>query len=322
MRSELAFSADDLARTRFAVSPMWEVVTSYRLLRGTTTHPVHRPWAAQVHPRVAAAGLYSGWLAELVPAGSYIPDFLTPPPDDPAPAIEAELAAIRATPAEHVRADLAKLPGSPRRRALAADPAGRLAKLIAEIEVYWELALAPYWARIRAVLDADVYHRARQAAERGVGHLFDDLHSSLSWDDNTLRLVRKQCQMTRETPGPGLLLVPSAFASQSLSWIRPPLIPQVAYRARGTGTLWEQRPSPRTDAIAAVIGRSRTLLLAELAAPASTTELARRTGISAAGVSQHLTALREAGLVSTHRAGRFVLYARTAAAESLITAAP
>ncbi len=74
------------------------------------------------------------------------------------------------------------------------------------------------------------------------------------------------------------------------------------------------------DAIAAVLGRSRTLLLAELAAPASTTELARRTGISAAGVSQHLAALRGAGMVSAHRAGRSVLYARTAVAESLLAA--
>ncbi|GLY92309.1 ArsR/SmtB family transcription factor [Actinoallomurus iriomotensis] len=74
----------------------------------------------------------------------------------------------------------------------------------------------------------------------------------------------------------------------------------------------------RAEAIAAVIGRSRTTLLAELEAPASTTDLARRTGISAAGVSQHLTALRDAGMVSAHRPGRSVLYARTALAESLL----
>jgi DNA-binding transcriptional ArsR family regulator len=56
-------------------------------------------------------------------------------------------------------------------------------------------------------------------------------------------------------------------------------------------------------------------------APASTTQLAHRTGLSPAGVSQYLTALRDAGLVSAHRAGRSVLYARTAAAETLLKAA-
>jgi DNA-binding transcriptional ArsR family regulator len=58
----------------------------------------------------------------------------------------------------------------------------------------------------------------------------------------------------------------------------------------------------------------------ELEAPAPTTELAHRTGISTAAVSQHLTALRDAGIVSAHRAGRSVLYARTAVAESLLAA--
>lgn len=70
-----------------------------------------------------------------------------------------------------------------------------------------------------------------------------------------------------------------------------------------------------------MLGRSRTRLLTELDTPASTTELAHRTGLSPAGVSQYLTALRDAGLVSAHRAGRSVLYARTAAAETLLKAA-
>jgi DNA-binding transcriptional ArsR family regulator len=64
----------------------------------------------------------------------------------------------------------------------------------------------------------------------------------------------------------------------------------------------------------------RARLLTELDVPASTTELATRTGLSASGVSQYLTALRDAGLVSVHRTGRFVLYARTGAAESLLAA--
>ncbi|GAA4570237.1 ArsR/SmtB family transcription factor [Planotetraspora kaengkrachanensis] len=319
MLSELAFSADDLALTRFAVSPMWEVVTSFRLLAMGTAHPVHRAWIDQVRPRVAAAKLDSGCLAELIPASRYLPDFLTPPPDEPAPTLDAELAAIRATPADQVLADLDLLGGAgPHGKALRADPEARLRRLTEEIEVYWEVALAPYWARIRVVLDADVFHRARQVAERGAGHLFNDLHSTVSWDDNTLRLVRRHCGIRRETTGSGLLLVPSVFADGMLTWSRPPEPPQLAYPARGIGTLWESRPVAHLEAIARVLGRSRSVILAELEAPASTTDLARRTGISAAGVSQHLTALRDAGMVSAHRAGHSVLYARTTIAESLL----
>ncbi|MEU0396594.1 winged helix-turn-helix domain-containing protein [Streptomyces sp. NPDC006208] len=98
----------------------------------------------------------------------------------------------------------------------------------------------------------------------------------------------------------------------------PPEPPQLAYPARGAGSLWEPRRTTGTAAIAAVLGRSRTLLLTELETPASTTELAHRTGLSPAGVSQNLTALRDAGLVSAHRAGRSVLYARTSIADSLL----
>ncbi|MDG4808648.1 helix-turn-helix domain-containing protein [Micromonospora sp. WMMD1120] len=59
-------------------------------------------------------------------------------------------------------------------------------------------------------------------------------------------------------------------------------------------------------------------LLTELVAPLSTTELARRSGMTAGGVSQHLGALRAAGLVLTHRRGRTLISARTDLAEALL----
>jgi DNA-binding transcriptional ArsR family regulator len=325
--AELAFSASDLAQVRFAVSPMWEVAPSYRLLVSATTHPIHRTWADRVRPRMVAAGLDRGWLSELIQPVGYVPDFLNPAPAGPAPAPTDEWNAIQASPADRVRQDLEHLARhqgrlGPRLRTLHADPPSRLAKVTQEIELYWELALAPYWARIRAVLDADVFHRARTVAEHGAGRLFNDLHTSVSWSDNTLALVRRKRDLPRESAGAGLLLIPSAFTGPGLrTRVCPPDPPQLAYPARGAGTLWEPRPATGASALTPVLGRSRTMLLTELVTPASTTELARRTGLSPAGVSQYLTALRNAGLVSAHRAGRSVLYARTAAAETLLTAA-
>ncbi|WP_398858521.1 MULTISPECIES: helix-turn-helix domain-containing protein [Streptomyces] len=55
--------------------------------------------------------------------------------------------------------------------------------------------------------------------------------------------------------------------------------------------------------------------------PVSTTGLARRTGLTPGGASQHLKALRTVGLVSSHRVGRQVLYALTRAGEALVAAA-
>ncbi|MFF1479121.1 ArsR/SmtB family transcription factor [Streptomyces sp. NPDC058301] len=325
--AELAFSVSDLAQVRFAVSPMWEVTPSFRLLRSAAAHPIHRPWADQVRSRLVAAGLDRGWLAELIPPTGYVPDFLNPAPAGPAPRPEAERDAIRASPPERVRQDLDHLARhegklGPRLQTLHADPQAHLTEVIEEIETYWELALAPYWARIQEVLNADIFHRARTVAEHGAGHLFNDLHTSVSWDDNALRLARRKQPLLRKTAGTGLLLIPSAFTGPRLrTRTTLPDPPQLVYPVRGVGSLWQTRPATRADALAAVLGRSRTLLLTELETPASTTQLARRTRLSPAGVSQHLTALRSAGLVSAHRVGRSVLYARTAAAETLLKAA-
>lgn len=326
MEYELSFSASDLAQTRFAVSPMWEVVTSFRLLLGETEPPLHRRWAAQVRPRLQSAGLDRGWIAALIPGTGYLADFLNPTPAGPFPDLAAELAAIRAGSPQNVRADLATLAAksrpAPRLRLLHEDPEAVLEKVTDEIETYWELALAPYWHRIRQLLEADVFHRARQVAEHGSAHVLNELHDSVSWDAGTLRMVRMHCALTRDQTGAGLLLVPSAFAwPRVLTRSVAPDPLQVAYPARGIGALWEPRATKATDAVAAVLGRSRTLLLAELDTPASTTQLARHSGLSAAAVSQHLTALRDAGLVTGHRAGRSVLYARTAIADALLTPA-
>ncbi|MGN5382189.1 DUF5937 family protein [Streptomyces lasalocidi] len=325
--AELAFSANDLAQVRFAISPMWEVAPSFRLLASNTTHPVHRPWIEQVRPRVMAAGLDRGWLAELIGPSGYVPDFLTPSPRMAGPhtggRVGGDLGHARRPGAPGPRPPRSS-PGTPRPTAL--KPARRHARPSGqghqEIATYWEMALVPNWARIRAVLEADIFHRARTVAEHGTGRLFNDLHTAVSWDNNALRLARRKRNVPRESAGTGLLLIPSAFTGPGLrTRVRPPDPPQLAYPARGVGALWVTRSATGVSTLASVLGRSRTLLLTELATPASTTELAHRTGLSPAGVSQYLTALRNAGLVTAHRAGRSVLYARTTVAETLLEAA-
>ncbi|MGW0028553.1 DUF5937 family protein [Streptomyces sp. NPDC003314] len=323
MEAELSFSAADLAQTRFAVSPLWEVVTSFRVLAQRSDSAPHQRWAAQVRPRIVRAGLDRGRLAALVPARGFLADFLNPTPAGPFPTLGAELDAVRRTPAGQVREDLRKLAveggDGGRLQSLYDDPEGVLPKVADEIETYWELALAPYWARIQKVLEADVFHRARQVAEHGSARVLSELHETVRWDDGTLRLVRRHCALTRDQVGSGLLLVPSVFAwPRILTRSVHPDPPQLAYPARGFGTVWESRTTAATDAVAAVLGRSRTLLLAALDTPASTTQLATHSGLSAAGVSQHLIALRNAGLVTAHRSGRSVLYARTSVADQLL----
>jgi DNA-binding transcriptional ArsR family regulator len=147
--------------------------------------------------------------------------------------------------------------------------------------------------------------------------LFDDLNPAVRWRDERLVIEHPRVSARRGLRGKGLLLVPSVFVwPRVFSITVPGWQPTLRYPPRGIGELWTGATAP-SAALTGVFGASRARLLAELANPASTTDLAARTGLTAGGVSQHLTALKAAGLVSAHRVGRFVLYSRTGIAEQL-----
>jgi DNA-binding transcriptional ArsR family regulator len=78
---------------------------------------------------------------------------------------------------------------------------------------------------------------------------------------------------------------------------------------------------PAPGALVGLLGTQRAGLLAQLAIPASSTELAVRLGITPSAVNQHLRALRAAGLLVSARHGRSVLYRRSEIADRLLTAA-
>ncbi len=312
----IGLSAGAVARIRFAVSCLWEVVTAVRVLRDPGSHAVHLPWVRRVSPPSDTL------LWALVPREpAYLPDFLTPPPPGLTADLGAELVRLRATPAAVVR-DQLDLYGhrSPVLRDLYADPAAGLARLGAEIGAFWHAGLAPHWPAIQLLLDAEIFARARRLAAEGAAGLLNDLHSEVRWEGGTLSISKRYCTAADVGDGAGLVLVPSVFVWPSVLSIFAGDVPQLAYPARGVATLWETRRE-NTAALGAVLGRGRTRLLLELDAPSSTTELARRTGMTAGGVSQHLTALRAAGLVTAHRHGRSILNVRTALAEALLSSA-
>jgi DNA-binding transcriptional ArsR family regulator len=179
--------------------------------------------------------------------------------------------------------------------------------------------MAPHWPRMRNLLEGDLLHRARQYAERGPAGVFADLHPAIRWEDRTLYLDERPEELSRTLNGEGLLLAPSIFVWPRLLYrTDSPGQAVITYPVRAVATLWERGTAPSSDALAAVIGRSRALLLAELDTPASTTDLSRRTGLSPANVSEQLTLLLSAGLVTKHRVGRAVLYVRTPRAQALL----
>jgi DNA-binding transcriptional ArsR family regulator len=279
----------------------------------------------------------------------YLADFLTPPPQSPLPDLTAELSALRRIPAEQVRADLdvlgyarshpvgtladASMPRRLRRAAakdlpsaavadLYSDPDTGISRLVDQLQSYWDLAIAPHWGRIRALLDGDLLYRGRRLGQSGHAGLFEDLAKAVKWRDGSLFIKHHRFHGVRVLAGEGLLMTPSVFVWPTVySSTIPPWQPTLTYPARGVATLWDNSAASTSAGVTGVLGRSRAELLTRLDTPRSTTELAVRTGLTASGVSQHLSALRAAGLVTPHRVGRVVLYARTAVAEALLQAA-
>jgi DNA-binding transcriptional ArsR family regulator len=80
------------------------------------------------------------------------------------------------------------------------------------------------------------------------------------------------------------------------------------YPARGVGTLWTAGTCHAPGSAIRLLGRHRAELLEALRSPATTTDLARVLGITPSAVSQHLTILRDSGLITGDRVGRIVLY--------------
>jgi DNA-binding transcriptional ArsR family regulator len=111
------------------------------------------------------------------------------------------------------------------------------------------------------------------------------------------------------------------FAWPSLVVDTSPQRPTLIYSPRGVGQVWDGSARSATQPVADLLGRSRAELLARLDFPLSTTQAARDLGLSAASVSEHLSVLRRAGLVTSRRSGRRVLYQRTALGTELLGAA-
>jgi hypothetical protein len=168
---ELVLAHTDLARVRFAHSPVRELVASLLVLQDRSRRAMHGRWLAAVQPRLG--GLRLDLLTALVPLGPYLPSFLPPAVSRPWPELAEELDAITASPAALVRAELdqvyqgGSLPAV--LRPLHEDPAGHLPEVVQELDRYWQAAIAPDWPRVRAACTADLTYRMEPVRQRRAG---------------------------------------------------------------------------------------------------------------------------------------------------------
>lgn len=314
---------EDLADTRFAISPIHETVLSLRVLREPGLYALHLPWRRSVLGKLDAPG--ADLLMSLVGPDRAVPDFLTPRPTEFAATFEEELTAVRRTPPDVVRRDVLAVYVRGRipdvlQDVTADDDAPVLAlrdAICGHLQRYWDVAIKPTWPQMRLVMEADMTYRARQLAVGGARLLFADMHSNLRWRDGVLHIDKMIGRHRVAASGRGLLLVPSVFAHKPAPPVSPEEPPWLAYPCRGVATLWAPTPTAEATALTSLLGAPRTRLLGLLDEPLPTVEIARRLTVTPSAVSQHLRVLHATGLLTRTRDGRHVLYRRSPLGDQL-----
>lgn len=129
--------------------------------------------------------------------------------------------------------------------------------------------------------------------------------------------------------GRGLLLQPSFFCRRTAVTLHDPeLAPVLVYPAAAelssaqaggeAARPAEERRRHRQLTLGKLVGHTRSVVLQAIGDGATTSELARRAGVSLASASQHAGVMREAGLVTTLRRGNAVLHTVTPLGAALL----
>ncbi len=316
-------TVEDLAATRFGLSPLLETATALRALRSPGRHGVHLPWVRWARERLRSEPLALPLTTELLVAHEQFSEFLLPAPDSRLETLDQELHRLVTTPVAHVRSSMGRRrrtrPG-PGVAAMIRAPRRTLRALAAELRAAHDVLIAPFWPRLQALLDADVVHRSRTLADRGAAGLLAELDPRVRWHGDHFVVDDGQGPRTARVAAGGLILQPSVFLWPEI-WVKPSSVTQttVRYPARGVGLLWtpDAAPTPPSAALEALLGVPRARLLRLLAAPCTTGDLAARLNVTPSAISQHLRVLRAAGLVSTATVGRSRIHVLAATGRAL-----
>ncbi|MEU3750723.1 MULTISPECIES: ArsR/SmtB family transcription factor [Streptomyces] len=313
-----AAAPTDRVALRIASSRLWEIYGSIGLLaahRGLVPWP-YAHWAKAARRSLSRSEVtIPGWLVHLFrTGGGSLPPFLLAVPAEDGPDLSEELATLATVCPSRVRAELEqRFPqGVPAEvRPLYADPAARVAELRAFLPRYWQTALAPYAAALRAATEEDVLRRARTLATEGPEAVLDAVGGIAVPGGVAVPGVMAVSGVSR------LVLVPLLFGRGAPFFTSAPDGSEAAlsYPVEGSAALVGEAPAERRadapvrgDRLEILLGRSRAGVVRALVTPTTTSDLATALGLAPSTVSQHLTALVAAGVVRRHRAGVRVLY--------------
>ncbi|WP_405804030.1 winged helix-turn-helix domain-containing protein [Streptomyces sp. NBC_00210] len=311
------FTAGDFARVRFASrpAPLLELnVALMRMCRPDDELLLGRWRRRLLHSLPAAVEP----LGDLVPAGE-APKFI----DVFSDTLKEGLDTVRASRPELVRSEIERVyakhpsPAPLWIRDLHRGDADAWQLLRRAQHAAFETVLRPVWPLVQDLHQTEFTRHALAVAEYGIGAALADLVPGTRLHEGVWEFEGPE-ERDIKLNGRGVVLQPT------FHWTGHPLIADLPDRPlfltypAGTGLPLAPTGAGGTDALAAVLGRTRVDILLLLADEHTTSELARRLRVSNATASTHTAALRGAGLITTVRAGRAVLHRRTALGSLLV----
>jgi DNA-binding transcriptional ArsR family regulator len=339
IRIRIPESPNDLVHV--APAPLCEAVLSLHVLTHPKEHPLQHPWIRgmrNLSPALKREIRAFGFLYSFITC-----DFMLPERADAPQSFGDALAAFAAMPSGRAQYEIARPtffyfeedaggPESLEREEVRAqivdwisrygpdgpalagqlldDPAAVQARIVAMLAAYWEQSFAEEWTRLEPLLATE----AERARELDPIELLSAVRAEHEVDPEERTLVRwsvHEHEVEVEPRNP-LRLIPSVYVwphvrvNCDAPWPLAVLYPPASMRSGLAGT---KPPEVLVHALRAAADPTRLRILQLVGEqPRSTEELAPLVGLSESGLSKHLRALTDAGLLSTRREGYYVLY--------------
>lgn len=167
------------------------------------------------------------------------------------------------------------------------------------------------WQRIRNHLTADARQKTDLLMRQGPAKAIAAVSSAVTLDETRHRIVIDKLQdVSTSADGDGVTFIPSIHGKPHLTIVfSPGWRPVVQYPAAEPGLPHPIPPDVVQRRLEALAHPVRIRLCRTLSRGGHTTgELAAFWQLSAPAVSRHLAVLKKAGLLTTRRRGRYVLY--------------